>query len=167
MNTLLFRSIAFLFLATTAMALRAQDDDNPPPPPISHERLQEIKAQKSAFITQRLQLTPEQARTFWPIYDQYESEMEALRKNMRSDRGDVRKDSDLTEAEAAKAIANDLDNRQRQLDLRKKYVEQFKQSIGAVKTLALAKAERDFNRELLKRMRQGAENRRGRPGPGR
>jgi len=163
MKTTIFRCLAVLFLATTAITLLAQEDDGPPPP-ISKERLQEIKAQKSAFITQRLQLTPEQARSFWPIYDQYESEMAALRQDMRTDRKEVKQGGEMSEADAAKAIAEDLDNRQRQLDLRKKYVEQFKQHIGAVKTLALGRAEHDFNRELLKRMRPGNDARHDRPG---
>lgn len=164
MKSMIHRLLAILCFASIAIVLSAQEEDGPMPP-LSQDRLQEIKAQKSAFITRQLQLTPEQARSFWPIYDQYESEMTALRQEIRADRSDMKKGGDLSEADAAKAITAELGNRQRQLDLRKKYVEQFKKSIGSVKTLALGRAERDFNRELLSRMRQGNEGRRGRPGP--
>ena len=148
---LLFASLAF----TT---LHAQDDDAEYPA-IAADRLEQIKAQKSAFITQRLSLTTEEARTFWPIYDRYDAEMEAARKELRSDRKDRKTSETLTEAEASKAIDENLLNRQKQLDIRKRYVAEFKKSIGAVKTLDLEAAERDFNRELLKRIRQKGGNR--------
>ena len=122
-------------------------------PAISPERMQEIKAQKSAFITQRLNLSPEEARAFWPIYDQYDAEMEAARKEQRSDRRDRKNAGVLSEAEASKAIDENLKSRQDQLDHRRRYMDEFKKSIGAVKTLQLEGAERDFNRELLKRIR--------------
>lgn len=138
---------AFSALAFLAVA----QDDGPLIPP---ERLQEIKAQKSAFITQRLQLTPEESRAFWPVYDKYQADLEAARKNMRADRKDRRGSGALTEEEASKAIAADLQAKQAQLDLRKRYVEDFKKAIGAVKTLQLGEAEKDFNRELLKRIRE-------------
>lgn len=152
MNLRSLRPLLFLLLTPMAFAVQAQENDAPPAQ-LSASRMQEIKAQKSAFITQRLQLTTEEARSFWPIYDRYDAEMDALRKQMRRDRGGRRQDSTMTEADAAKAIDQELADRQQQLDIRKRYTAEFKKSIGAVKTLALGRAEMDFNRELLKRMR--------------
>ena len=144
---LLFASLAF----TT---LHAQDDDAEYPA-IAADRLEQIKAQKSAFITQRLNLTTEQACTFWPIYDRYEAEKQTLRKEMRGGRYGSRalKKETLTEAEAEKALNQRLAAKFKELELRTRYTEEFKKSIGAVKTLQLEGAERDFNRELLKRIR--------------
>ena len=152
MNLRSLRPLLFLLLTPISFAVQAQDHDAPPPQ-LSASRLQEIKAQKSAFITQRLHLTTEEARTFWPIYDRYDAEMDALRQQMRTDRRGMKQDSTISESDAAKAIDEELADRQKQLDIRKRYTEEFKKSIGSVKTLALGKAEMDFNRELLKRMR--------------
>lgn len=141
--------ILLLALALPALPTHAQDGA----PGIPPERMKEIKAQKSAFITQRLSLTPEESRTFWPVYDRYQGEMEAARADRRTDRKDLRSNGPLTEEQASKAIAEALQAKQDQLDIRKRYVEEFKKSIGAVKTLKLEGAERDFNKELLKRIR--------------
>ncbi len=160
MNTRFLRPLFVLLLTCTAFGMLHAQDDEPQQPALSAERLQEIKAQKSAFITQRLSLTPEQARTFWPIYDRYEAEKEALRKEMRSGRSGNRgqQKQKLTEAEAEQLLNQRLANKTKELDLRTRYTEQFKKSIGAVKTLELEGVERDFNRELLKRVRsQGQE----------
>jgi Mg-chelatase subunit ChlI len=150
----------FMALGLIAFSFAAfAQDDGPAIPP---ERLQEIKAQKSAFITQRLHLTPEESRAFWPIYDKYQADMEASRMENRAERRDRRAGGAMTEAEASKAIDGELQAKQAQLDLRKRYVAEFKKTIGAVKTLQLGEAERDFNRELLKRIRERNATGRGR-----
>ena len=56
-----------LFLATLGM--NAQD-----------RKFEEIKAHKTAFITDRVNLTSTQAEKFWPIYNKHEQEVMALRK---------------------------------------------------------------------------------------
>ncbi len=143
------KTVLYLLLSMLSLAVFAQDDG----PGIPPERLKEIKAQKSAFITQRLNLSPEEARAFWPVYDRYQAELAAVRQDVRSERKDRRNGGAITEEDASKAIAADLKAKQDQLDIRKRYVEEFKKSIGAVKTLELDHAERDFNKELLKRIR--------------
>ncbi len=164
MRTLLFRTLplaATLFIG--AMSVHGQDDDMPPP---SGERLKEIKAQKSAYITLRLELTPEQAQQFWPIYNEMDDKQDALRKEMRELHKGAKGDSTLTEVEADQILDKALQTRQKELDLEKIYSERFKKSIGAVKTLKLKKAERDFNKEVLKRFRDRMEDRKGPGGDG-
>ncbi len=156
MNTLV-KTALFLLFATTALNTTAQDEDMPA---IPEERMQEIKAQKTAFLTQRLDLTPAEAEKFWPVYNQYDKEIEANRKDMRADHKAAKKDTELTEAEASAAIDKELAGRQKELDIRKKYAGDFKKSIGAVKTVQLAKAERDFRKELIKRLRDRMGDRR-------
>ena len=153
-------NIITLSLALAAIPVHslAQEEDVPA---IPQERMQEIKAQRTAFLTQRLDLTPEEAQRFWPVYNQYDKEAEAVRKEMREAHRTIKKDSDLTDAEASAAIDKELAGRQKELDLRRKYAAEFKKVVGPVKTLKLAKAERDFNKELIKRMRDRMEDRRG------
>lgn len=151
-------SLLFATLLLLVPQSHAQDDDMQQ---IPEDRMQEIKAQKTAFLTQRLDLSPEEAQKFWPVYNQFDKELEGVRNSMREDHKDVKKDTELTEAEASAAIEKELASRQKELDIRKKYVPEFKKAIGAVKTLRLAKAERDFRRELIKRVRQRVEERRG------
>lgn len=156
MRTLVKYSLFLLLCATTA-AVSAQDDDMPA---IPEERMQEIKAQKTAFLTQRLDLSPAEAEKFWPLYNQFDKELDANRKEMRADHKAMKKDTELTEAEASAAIEKEMAGRQKELDIRKKYAADFKKTIGAVKTLKLGKAERDFRKELIKRFRDRMDDRR-------
>lgn len=138
----------------------AQDE----PPPLSPERMQEVKAMKSAYITQRLGLGPEDAQRFWPVYNQYDQEVERIRQERREAHRAWREKENPTDAEARAVLNADLSSHQRELDVRKRYVEEFIRVIGPQRTLRLGHAEREFNRQLLHRMR---DNDRRPPQPGR
>ncbi|MGV3637306.1 MAG: sensor of ECF-type sigma factor [Flavobacteriales bacterium] len=154
--------LPFVVLLLAGTPAFTQEGEMPPPTP---ERLQEIKAQKSAFITTRLALTPEEAQQFWPIYNEYDDKQDVLRKEMRELLKGAREDQAMTEAEAAQLLEKGLQHRQKEIDLERSYQERFKKCIGAVKTVKLRKAEHDFNREVLRKFRDRLEDRRGGDGP--
>lgn len=163
MKTLIHRLLLSAVLVLPGLLSVAQVDEGPPP--IPEDKLEEIKAQKAAYITQKMGFTAEEAQKFWPIYNQYDKELEGTRKEMRDFHRSVKKEGqELTEAEATQLIDKELATRQKELDTRRKYSAEFKKNIGAVRTVKLYQAERDFNRELLKRMREQGGDRRGGPG---
>ena len=45
--------------------------------------MEEIQSRKIAFFTKALELSSEEAKVFWPVYDKCEKEMNAARKEMR------------------------------------------------------------------------------------
>lgn len=161
MRTLMNRALLIAALIIPAIAV-AQDDDMPQLP---EGKLQEIKTQKTAFLTQRMDLTPEEAQKFWPVYNQFDKEIEANRKEIRDVRKGM-KDGEMTDADASKALDRMLAALQKEIDIRKQYTGEFKKVIGASKTLRMFKAEKDFNRELIKRVRDRMEERREGGGPG-
>lgn len=161
MKTFLHRILLGAALMALTLSGVAQDDDMPT---IPEERLKEIKAQKTAYITSKMELSPEEAQVFWPVYNQYDKELEALRKERREAHKAMRSADELTEAEAAAAIDKELASQQKELDLRKKYSGEFRKTLNARKTLMLARAERDFNRELLKRLRDRRDGEKHGPG---
>ena len=71
-----------------------------------------IKTDKKAFVAAKLDLTPAEAKKFWPIYDAYQRAIDASnRKRALVVESVVAKDEDLTNAYAkslaTEAIAND------------------------------------------------------------
>ncbi len=128
--------------------------------------MREIKAQRTAYLTTKLGLTPEEAQTFWPVYNAYDDAREANRKEMR--RTMTPRDAEpeeLTEEQAAQRLNQGLELRQRELDLERTYKDKFVKAIGARKTVALVRAEHDFNREVLRRLRERMDERREGEGP--
>ncbi len=166
MNNLLHRITLLCIIPLLSIPFAAAQEDDMPPP--SGERMKEIKAQKSAYITSRLELTPEEAQLFWPIYNEMDEKRETLRREMRDLRkGGRDNNTAMTETEATALIDKSLANRQKEIDLEKAYSERFKKNIGAVKTVQLHKAEHDFNREVLRKFRERMEERRDAPPRGR
>ncbi len=112
-----------------------------------------IKAQKIAFITEKLNLTPEEAQKFWPIYNAHETEMEMLRINGREKRRKLNPET-ISDAEAKQALTDLLAFEKEQQELKSDLVESLLTAIPAKKILALMKVEREFDRKLLERLRE-------------
>lgn len=124
-------------------------------PGTKHEKME---AQRVAFITQQLNLTPEEAQAFWPVYNEYDAKRHEMRKSFRES-SDLKKDQldKLTEAEASQILDNQIIEAQRFLDLRKEYHAKFKSVLPAVKVLKLYESERDFQKMLIDKLRQSGQ----------
>ena len=125
------------------------------------EKREKVKALKVAYITEQLELTTDEAQKFWPIYNAFDENQAELRhEKMRSilDRfkpGNVEK---LSEKDASNSLAQMEKIEEDLFNLKKKFIKDLQSVISAKKIIKLKKAEEDFNRELLKQMR---EKRRG------
>lgn len=115
---------------------------------------EKMEAQKIAFITQEVNLTPEEAKVFWPIYNEYEAKRQDMRKAFKSPDYLHKDEIDkLTEKEAAQILDNQLVEAQKFVDLRKEYHTKFKAVLPAVKVLKLYNAEREFQKMLIDKIR--------------
>lgn len=157
------RNILLPFALGVALIASAQNEDIQGPPP---ERMAEIKAQKVAFITQRLQLTPAEAQVFWPIYNEYEAEMKAIRGSIGESRRQRPDMATLTDEQAAPMLAEEMEKRRKETETWTKYMGRLRDAVGAKKTLFLGRAERDFTREVFRHIRDERKYRRP-GGPGR
>ena len=125
------------------------------------EKREKVKALKVAYITEQLELTTDEAQKFWPIYNAFDENQSELRhEKMRAilDRfkpGNVEK---LSEKDASNSLIQMEKIEEDLFNLKKKFIKDLQSVISAKKIIKLKKAEEDFNRELLKQMR---EKRRG------
>ncbi len=119
------------------------------------EQHKNIQAQKIAFITQELNLTPDEAKFFWPVYNEYDAKRHELKKSFKETGGFQKTDMNkLTESEAIQILDNQIIEAQKYLDLRKEYHAKFKSVLPAVKVLKLYDAERDFQKMLMDKIRE-------------
>ncbi len=121
----------------------------------NRENKEQIKALKVAFFTERLQLTPEEASVFWPIYNAHENAKEELRIAQRKEIRDRFETLDnLTEKEAKSALERYLDLEEKEEELDKAFYEEVAKEFSAVRTLKLFQAEQEFRRRLLQEYRK-------------
>lgn len=138
----------------------AQGPDGPPDgPPPGGPKKERVEAMKVAFITQKLDLSPEEAKVFWPVYNQYQDELEQLRKNRRENA--KQNMDDLSNAEIEKMVDGEIGYRQAELDLLKKYHPQLKKVLPIRKVARLYRAEEEFKRQLLEMIQDRKDGRGG------
>ena len=98
-----------------------------------------VEAYKTAFITQRLNLTTEEAQKFWPIYNSYIAEVRQVNITYHQD-------------------GNELRMEESRLNIKKKYSVEFLKAISPGKINDFFKAEKDFDviirREMQRRQMQ-------------
>jgi hypothetical protein len=110
----------------------------------SQNKKEKVEAMRIAYITKRLDLTPDEAKSFWPLYDTYRKDLATLRRNFypKDDGSDPHLDAD-----------RQLEFEQKKLDLKKQYKPQFELALGKTKLNLLISAEEDFKRILMQTIR--------------
>ncbi len=122
-------------------------------------RKDKIEAMKIGFLTQRLNLTPEEAQKFWPVYNRFNDEMERVRKGNRAKLMEEAGEMDnMSDVEAEKALNEMIANKAAELEIIKKYTAEFKKVLPAQKVVKLFVAEQAFKRELLKKLKEQRDN---------
>jgi hypothetical protein len=109
-----------------------------------------VEAMKVGYLTDKLNLTSEEAQAFWPVYNQYTDELEQLRNNRRENIVNARENFDqMSAADLEKAVDNEIIFRQSELEVVKKFHPQFKKVLPIKKVAKLYRAEEEFKRKLL------------------
>lgn len=115
-----------------------------------------FKAQKVAYITSELELSESESQKFWPIYNSYQSEIEQLKADI-----DIKPSRDMSDKEAEDMMYALLENRSKEIDVQKKYIQKMKTAISARKIAMLFKAERQFKEKVVSNMKERRMNKKG------
>jgi len=123
---------------------------------------EKIKSHKIAFITDKLNLSPQEAEKFWPVYNGHEAKMENSQKEFREKTRDKAENlKDLTDDEAEEFVYARLNQEQNMLNLKKEFINELNQILPSKKILLLMEAEREFRIELMKRLAGPRDDRPG------
>ncbi|MBC7937516.1 MAG: hypothetical protein H7Y86_19385 [Rhizobacter sp.] len=107
-------------------------------PAANPNKEQKIQALYIAYITQQLKLTEDEAKKFWPIHAQYDSEIKAV-----------------------KTDASELDRQQAALNIKKRYQERFSKIIGPQRTNDFFIKDGEFRKKMIERLKQLRQQRQG------
>jgi pyruvate/2-oxoacid:ferredoxin oxidoreductase beta subunit len=119
------------------------------------ERGRRVQALRIAVFTEVLNLTPAEAEGFWPIYNGYQDQREALQKQMRpSNQLDG-----MSDAEVEDYVKKHFELRQRELDLEKDLGQKLRKVLPLRKIAKIPIAERRFREDLVEKLRNNQEKR--------
>jgi hypothetical protein len=90
----------------------------------------DVKTGKKEIITEVMKFTPEQSEVFWPIYNEFEHELEKLAdKRMANIKDFAANFSNMTDPKADELIKNSLSFLEDRQSLNKKYYNKFAEVI--------------------------------------
>lgn len=144
MRKLLF--ILLLLNTSIAFSQQIEEEDN-----VKNEKIESLKI---AFITERLALTPKEAEVFWPVFNRFEKEMKAIRNKQRENIKAFKNKPNITDQEADKFIAEQMQYKQQEVDLLKKYLPEFKKVLPSAKVAKLLSLEQEFKIHLLQKIKE-------------
>ena len=128
--------LLFALSLGSMLVVKAQDTQ----PGDDTKKQEKIKSLYIAYITQQLELNPEEAQKFWPIHSQFETDLKAVK-------------TDLPE----------LDKQQAILNIKKKYQENFNRIVGPKRCERFFRMDGEFKRKLLEKIRNHRQNQNLRP----
>jgi hypothetical protein len=117
--------------------------------------LSQIMADKRAVYAQSLQLTDEESRAFWPVYDEYEAEVKKVDDRfIRLVNDYAAKYSTMTDADARQMLAAKMKIDRERLDLQQAYTKKIARAVPAIKALRYAQVESRIDNELQRKVMQ-------------
>lgn len=120
-----------------------------------------IKAQKVAFITERLDLSSKEAQKFWPIYNAFEKKVTKMRQNDLREVRQAMQKGNLSDSEAQQVLDKFMIVEQQLFEAKKQLVKDLKNVIPPQKIIQLKAAEDAFNKKLMKMLQQRREKMQG------
>ena len=136
---------AILLFSTSVIAQQGHGGGN-------HQKQEKVKAMKVEYITSKLELTPNEAESFWPLYNEFMDKLHTLeRARKRKLRESA--DKELSDDEVNALIKFNFETDQKILDLRLVYDVKFKKVLSIQKVGKLYTAEHQFRHDLLRKMK--------------
>ena len=145
--------LASLLLFITTMTAAAQENNNRKP----HFSPEEFQAKQRAYITEKAELSPEEAEAFFPLFFELQKKKFDLergaRKDFRKQRGEQ-----MTEEECRNFVYKMADTKIEIAKLEREYTDKYLQVLPACKVRRVQHAEGSFQRDLMKKMTEHHRN---------
>ena len=154
----LFITTTILCVAGMAVTVQAQDKRN-------DDWKQKMMSEKIAFLTNEMQITPEEAQSFWPVYNQLFTDKDEALKNVFKTFRELEEaiENGKSEKEIKRLLAAYLEAEQRQRDTDSQVAEQIGKVLPVEKTARFFIAEEKFRRQQIHRLHGKPDSRGSKP----
>ncbi len=112
---------------------------------------QKIEAMKIGLITNRLNLTTDQAPQFWVVYNEYNAKKQELNRRIRQLNNEPSR-SNLNDNQLVNGLREVNSTKQKLADLDEEYMSRFLKVITPAQLAELYKTEQVFNKMLLNKL---------------
>lgn len=119
----------------------------------SEENLKRIESARIGLITERLGLTPDQAKQFWPLYKEFSTQRMAIRRDFEEAKRN-HDPSTASEEENRRLLSLGTEVKERELSLERTYADRLLQVIDSRQLVQLRRAEDDFRKMILRKIQE-------------
>jgi hypothetical protein len=139
--------ILTILAALTGLPLSAQNAN-----------VERLNAYKIAFFTKRLNLTPQEAEKFWPVYNEYQDRKNKIHQERQEiNRNFNQNELNMTDREMSEAGDKLIGLEVREASLAQEFHNKIKTILSPVKVLRLYQAENQYRLQLLKELQERRE----------
>lgn len=114
----------------------------------SQDARDRVEALRMSYINEHVGLTNAEAEKFWPVYNEYNDKIRAIRRNLRQSYKHM--PENLSDQEAEQLNTLFVQSKQAEADVHRQYNEKLKAIIGAKKLVKLRVAEEEFRIKVMK-----------------
>ncbi len=111
---------------------------------------EKIQAEKVAFITEKVNLTVDEAQQFWPVYNEFNDKISTLFNEERLIHRDIRANCEIiSEKDLTIKLDRMVELNQEKAMLEDEYHQKYKKILPIQKVAKLYQADKDFRKHLL------------------
>jgi len=134
----------------------------------SEEQIEKFKKEREIYFTEKLELSDQEAKAFWPLYDDFSNRKMKLVEDERNTYSYAHKNAENLSDQEILDILKKVNNlKEDQLRLEAEYYQdKFLKALPAKKVLKLGKVEWDFRRHLMRELRGQGSGNQGKNGGG-
>jgi hypothetical protein len=115
--------------------------------------------EKVSFFNEKLNLSDEKAKLFWPIHEDFHYRNMKINEDERTLLNYFNCNSEaMSDKEVDETITKFMDLQEKRAELMSQYHTKFVEVIGKKKTMKMYSLDREFRMYILKKFRSGGEN---------
>ncbi len=139
-NSIKITSLIFLiFFATQTFTVFAQKTGQ-------SQNKEQRETRKIAFFTMKMELTSDESLRFWPVVNEMEAELKALKSNNANGRKALKDKKEISDKELEEIMDARLQMSKDLLDIKIKYHEKFKEILPMKKVAKYYEATKEFKK---------------------
>ncbi len=114
-----------------------------------------LKAEKVAFLTKKLELTQDEAKKFWPLYDEYwGKKIDILNNRYNLAEDFIKKINNLNEKEAIDYANRYIESQKLEVELMDEFNKRFLGILPPKKVMLLYQSNYEFKNYLLQKVKE-------------
>jgi len=112
-----------------------------------------LAAFRAEVFTRVLNLTPEEAQGFWPVYNEFTDKREQSQQELRPGK----QLDQMSDAEVEEQLKRHFELKQREIDLEREAYQKLRKVLPLRKIAKIPMAEREFRESLVKKLQEVRE----------